>query len=163
MALNLRFGGDFRQMNNWEQIIFFVSQSGIFWRHSNEPRWKRQAASTKSVLDRIRSRNGSRSGSRTGSDHALEHGSKKSERCVSFHQPVIIIIFTISWHELLFLYSMSFSTGERKGGMRSKIVLEMSAEVHVSDFCGPRKWPHGVLGQKNFQWGLRSITSINLF
>ena len=45
MALNLRFGGDFRQMNNWEQIISFVSQSGIFWRHSNEPRWKWQAAS----------------------------------------------------------------------------------------------------------------------
>ena len=43
---------------------------------------------------------------------------------------------------------MSFSTGERRGGMRSKIVLEMSAEVHVSDSCGPWKWHMGFGAKK---------------
>ena len=141
MALNLRFGGDFRQMNNWEQIISFASQSGIFWRHNiatnqgeSDKRRRQIWIGSDQIMQRIKDRS--------------DHVSKKSERCVSFHQSVIIIIFTISWHVLLFLYSMSFSTGERRGGMRSKIVLEMSAEVHVSDFCGPWKWPHGFWGKK---------------
>ena len=58
---------------------------------------------------------------------------------------------------------MSFSLRERIGGVRSKIVLEISTELHVSASSSPWKWPHGVLGQKNFHLGLRSVMSITYF
>ena len=86
-----------------------------------------------------------------------------SEKYLSFRQSVIIIIFLISWHVLLFLYSKLFSTRKTRGGVRSMVVLEMSTKVHISDLYSPWKWPHGVWGQENFQWGLRSIMSPRLY
>ena len=89
---------------------------------------------------------------------------KASERYVSFHLSIIVIIvFLISWIYATFPLSMSFSLRERIGGVRSKIVLEISTELHVSASSSPWKWPHGVLRQKNFQLGLRSVMSITYF
>ena len=89
---------------------------------------------------------------------------KASERYVSFHLSIIVIIvFLISWIYATFPLSMSFSLRERIGGVRSKIVLEISTELHVSASSSPWKWPHVVLGQKNFHLGLRSVMSITYF
>ena len=45
--------------------------------------------------------------------------------------------FLRSSHTLLFLYSTLFSTREKEGEVRSKIVLDRTTEVHVSDLGGP--------------------------
>ena len=80
-----------------------------------------------------------------------------------FVSQLLLLFFLISWHVLLFLYSKSFSKRKTRGGVRSKIVLEMSTKVHISDLYSPWRWPHGVWGQENFQWGLRSIISPRLY
>ena len=49
----------------------------------------------------------------------------------------LFFLFLVSSHVLLFLYSISFSTHERRDEVRSKIVLDMTTEVHVSDLCNP--------------------------
>ena len=47
----------------------------------------------------------------------------------------VCLFFSMPSHVLLFLISISFTTREKRGDMRCTIVIDMTAEVHVSDLC----------------------------
>ena len=61
---------------------------------------------------------------------------------------VCLFFFSMPSHLLLLLISISFTTREKRGDMRCTIVIDMTAEVHVSDLCSSWKWLNGVLRQK---------------
>ena len=48
---------------------------------------------------------------------------------------LFVFFFSMPAHVLLFLISISFTTREKRGDMRCTIVIDMTAEVHVSDLC----------------------------
>ena len=48
---------------------------------------------------------------------------------------VCLFFFSMPSHLLLLLISISFTTREKRGDMRCTIVIDMTAEVHVSDLC----------------------------
>ena len=48
---------------------------------------------------------------------------------------ICLFVFLMPSHVLLFLLSISFTTREKRGDMRCTIVIDMTAEVHVSDLC----------------------------
>lgn len=58
----------------------------------------------------------------------------KGKREVHIISPLsYYFFFLISSHELLFLYSISLTTCKRRGKVRSKNGLNMTAEMHVSN------------------------------
>lgn len=65
---------------------------------------------------------------------------------------ICLFVFLMPSHVLLFLLSISFTTREKRGDMRCTIVIDMTAEVHVSDLCSSWKWLNGVLRQKKSRW-----------
>ena len=48
---------------------------------------------------------------------------------------LFVFFFSMPCHVLLLLISISFTTREKRGDMRCTIVIDMTAEVHVSDLC----------------------------